>query len=134
MEIALEENQFKTPSYVRKCQKEYRDRKKSEDLEAFNKRQQEYNKKYRERKKIGLINSRNNTDISEFETALYKTPSYMLNAQNAYNERKRQANPEEYKKYMREAKQKQRANKKEEKLKQIEEIQNTLANVSLENN
>jgi hypothetical protein len=134
MEIALEENQFKTPTYVRKCQKEYRDRKKTEDPEAFNKRLQEYNKKYRERKKLGLTKPRNNANVNEFDTSLYKTPSYMLNAQNAYNERKRQENPEEYKKYMREAKQKQRAKIKEEKLKQIEEIQNTLANVSLENN
>jgi hypothetical protein len=134
MEVVQEEYKFKTPSYVRKCQKDYIERKKNEDSEAFNKRRQEYNKKYKERKKLGLINSRNNTDINEFETSLYKTPTYMLNAQNAYNERKRQENPEEYKKYMREAKQKQRAKKKEDKLKQIDEIQNTLANISLENN
>lgn len=46
------EKQLKTPSYIRKAQKAYRDRKREENILSYNKRNCEYMKKYREKKKI----------------------------------------------------------------------------------
>jgi len=43
---------FKTPIYVRNAQKAYRERKKAQDLEGYNKRNNDYIKKYREKKKV----------------------------------------------------------------------------------
>ena len=42
---------LKTPSYVRKAQEAYKERLKDKDIDEYNKRNNEYNKRYRDNKK-----------------------------------------------------------------------------------
>jgi hypothetical protein len=45
---------LKTPNYVRKAQDAYRERLKDKDIDEYNKRNNEYNKRYRDNKRANM--------------------------------------------------------------------------------